>query len=114
MQSASSDEDAESPPTCPPQVYDGGHKRSFATTVIGSSSNHDLESNKETNKESMPPSRKAPWWSRYSGYQKLKSIPPSRTRRSVLLATSAAAIALIVLLVWFAKTGRLSGFPSKV
>jgi hypothetical protein len=53
------------------------------------------------------PSRKEPWWSRYSGYRPLKRLPPSRTRRALLLIGTVAACVLVAVLVWLAKTGRL-------
>jgi hypothetical protein len=90
-------------------VYDGREK-AVDIDVAGTTSQHDLESNKD----SMPPSRKAPWWSRYSGYQRLKAIPPSKTRRTILFACTAGAITIIVLFVWLAKTHRLGGFPLEV
>ncbi|KAK6071324.1 phenmedipham hydrolase [Seiridium cupressi] len=99
------------PPACPPKTYDGHKKATDVNVVEASSSQLDLESSKDS--DSMPPSQKAPWWSRYSGYQKLKVIPPSRTRRAIFLASAGGAITLIVLFVWLAKTHRLSGFPLK-
>lgn len=113
MQSASPSHEVKPPLTCPPKVHDG-QKKAVEITVAETLSQRDLESNKEKEKETMPASRKAPWWSRYSGYQKLKGISPNRTRRTVFLVTSAGAVSLVVLLVWLAKTGRLSGFPTKV
>ncbi|KAH6657671.1 Alpha/Beta hydrolase protein [Truncatella angustata] len=107
MQPASSED---KPPTCPPKVYDG-HNKAADVTVVETLS-IDLESN-NTTEEKMAPSRKAPWWSRYSGYKKVTALPASRTRRAVFFASSAGAITLIALFVWLAKTGRFSAFPQK-
>lgn len=50
--------------------------------------------------------KKAPWWKRYSGYRPLSVLPPSRTRRAIILGAIAGALLTIALLVWAAKTGR--------
>ncbi|KAH8678093.1 Alpha/Beta hydrolase protein [Xylariales sp. PMI_506] len=69
----------------------------------------DLESNRGT--EDMP-AVKAPWWSRYSGYTRLKVIPTSRTRRAVYAAIVVGCFTLIGVLVGLYRAGRLGSFPS--
>ncbi|KAI4592755.1 hypothetical protein KJ359_010515 [Pestalotiopsis sp. 9143b] len=101
-------QDQQQLPSCPPRAYDGREK--VADTCP--STDDDLESNsKEKTKDGGSMAPKAPWWSRYSGYQKLKLQPPSihsrHARRGVLAAFAACAIILTVVLVWLHETHRL-------
>lgn len=101
-------QDQQQLPSCPLRVYDGREK--VADTCP--STDDDLESNsKEKTKDGGSMAPKAPWWSRYSGYQKLKLQPPSihsrQARRGVLAAFAACAIILTVVLVWLHETHRL-------
>ncbi|KAI1855300.1 hypothetical protein JX266_000165 [Neoarthrinium moseri] len=112
----------EKPPTCPPKIYEK-HGREKAVDIsideIGSSSSGDSSSDLESNRgggggpDEMPASKKPSWWSRYSGYQRLRTLPPSRTRRAVFFVTSASAITVVALIIWLLRTGHLNGLPQK-
>lgn len=68
----------------------------------------DLENNSANPKM---PAAKASWWTRYSGYQKIRALPPnSRTRRIALYAAAVAIIAIVLILVWLYRSGHLDHF----
>ncbi|ETS79564.1 hypothetical protein PFICI_09417 [Pestalotiopsis fici W106-1] len=119
MLSASlSTEDRNQLPSCPPKAYSGRDKAANDNTC--SAQAYDLESNHKEKSEnssssdnSMAP--KAPWWSRYSGYQKLRiQRPNSPARRGVFAALAACVVIVTVVVVWLSKTHRLGSGKSSV